>query len=43
MLLIIGRARYTGHDSKDCSESIIDSIDGVGDPATAAPVPAFAF
>src|SRR5205807_6213477 len=43
MLLVIGRARDTGHDSKYSAKSIVNAIDGIGHPAAAAPVPTFAF
>src|SRR6266404_3980782 len=43
MLLVIGRARDAGHDSKYSAKSIVNAIDGIGHPAAAAPVPTFAF
>src|SRR6266404_1683945 len=43
MLLIIGRTRDTGHDSKYRAESIVNAIDGIGHPAAPAPVPTFTF
>ena len=43
MLLIISRARDTGHDSKYRAKSVVNAINGVGHPAAATAVPTFAF
>src|SRR4030095_4115980 len=43
MLLIVGCTGYPRDNSKYCAQSIVRTVDRVGDPTAASPVPAFAF